>query len=181
MPEIEARVNGGTVTKHQLPENPTFKVIVHQPGTRVDVPEFLEINVHTTIHTMRTLKQNQWSHISTGPVFKHFFNLAFPPDEEENIFPPEKIEDMQKCGFDVLHICGMIIALVEEAFAVLDGKKKEFKVFVREPETHLHPKTQRHIVTMLKAVETMVKTGKLDTTVKIVVEENESTTTTEEE
>lgn len=132
-------------------------VLVHQPGIKVTVPRtmvsptpaltsFTKIDGNTTLATMRSLNQQQWTHISTGPVFKELFRDAFPEDATtyRNLIPiPEKVEDFGNTADDVLHVSGLIIQIFEAT--VLRGEN----VFIDKIETHLHPGTQQHIMTMI--------------------------------
>lgn len=59
----------------------------------------------------------------------------------------------------------MIILCVETLLNAAD-KGQKVKIFLREPETHLHPATQRHVIDMLRILQggapngnTAVETG----------------------
>lgn len=134
-------VNG----EEKIIDAPPFTCIVHQPGIRVDVPDFVEINSRTTIDVMSKMSQRAWVHISTGQLFQELFKMAFPI-EDGDIKIPATIEELNKGDFSVIHISGMIVQACE---AVFEGKTK---IFFRNPEDTLHPKTERRIVGMMKSI-----------------------------
>lgn len=94
------------------------------------------------------MSQRAWEHISTGPLFQHLFRLAFPP-EDGDIPIPKTVEELNKGDFGVIHVAGMIVQGCE---AVFSGQKR---IFFRNPEDTLHPKTERRIVGMLLAIRSL--------------------------
>jgi len=114
--------------------------VLHQQGLKVDVPEFVEINPQDTIACMVVMTQGEWEWISTGEIFCHLWNLAFDPSDRRD--PPKSIETMNMLDMGLRHMAGIIVLSVE---TMLAGKS----IFLRNPETYLHPKTERHIMTML--------------------------------
>ncbi len=130
-------------TELELPASPGgFTVMVHQPGIRVDVPEFVEVNGFKTIETINKLNQAQWEWMSTGDLFKVLFNIAFDGCDIEI---PEDVEDVKSGDLGIAHIAGLIILGCEAMF-------EQKNVFFRTPEDHLHPKVERQIVGMFKAM-----------------------------
>lgn len=121
---------------------PEFSALVHQPGIRVDVPDFFEINSRNTIDCMEKMSQKAWIHISTGEIFQHLFKMVLPEIEI-----PSTIEELNNSDYGTIHICGIIVLCCESMFA---GQKK---VFFRNPENHLHPKTEQLLVGMLKEIQ----------------------------
>lgn len=122
---------------------PRLTALVHQQGIRVDVPDFLEVNGRNTIDCMEKMSQQAWTHISTGELFQHLFRLVF---DEEEVPIPETIEALNKGDYGVIHIAGMIVLCCE---AMFEGK---YKIFLRTPESHLHPKSERRIMQMIRKI-----------------------------
>lgn len=118
---------------------PRLTVLVHQQGIRVDVPEFVEINGRNTLDCMEKMSQRAWVHISTGELFQYLFREVFPA-EDGDVPIPATIEELNKGDFGVIHVAGMIVLACE---AIFEGK---YKIFLRTPEDHLHPKAERRIV-----------------------------------
>jgi hypothetical protein len=144
---VLAKANG-KVTEHELPDQP-FTCILHENSLKVEAPEAQLIDVEATLGCMRKMSQSAWEHISTGPLFNHFFTMLFPPDDDRhgNVTLPPKIATLLADYDDgIIHACGLIILLVESRFA---GTKK---VFIKNPETHLHPAQQRLLVSMIHAI-----------------------------
>lgn len=142
---------------------PRLTVLVHQPGIRVDVPQFVEINGRNTLDCMEKMSQQAWVHISTGELFQHLFREAFPP-EDGDVPIPATIEQLNKGDFGVIHISGMIVLACE---AIFEGK---YKIFLRTPEDHLHPKTERRVIGMMMKLRDLLAPGE-DVQVQVQVEE----------
>lgn len=124
----------------EIEEGKRFTVLVHQPGVRVDIPDSVEINGRNTIDCMAKMTQKQWEWISTGDLFKYLFNKVF---EDTGVIAPANIQELNDGDFGTIHVCGIIIIGCEAVFA---GKKR---IFIREPETHLHPKIERTVMSMI--------------------------------
>ncbi len=155
MPKVITKFKGKKQT-HNIPDAPGgFNVLVHQQGIRVDVPAFVEINTITSHNCIMALQQHQWDFIRTGQVFRVLFHLAFDP--ENRIDPPVDVTELKGGDPGILNVAGMIIQGCEAFFA---GKS----VFFRNPENGLHPKTERYIVTMFKAMLRMCGKGGTVTT-----------------
>jgi hypothetical protein len=134
---------------------PGFTCIVHQPGIRVNVPEFVEINGRNTIDCMEKMSQKAWVHISTGQLFQILFNEVFGENDYDKVQVqiPDTIEKLNAGDFGVIHVCGMIVLACE---AIFEGKTK---IFFRTPEDHLHPKSERRIVSMFRKMQELLGTG----------------------
>jgi hypothetical protein len=135
----------GVKTEHDIPNNESgFMVLVPTQGVRVDVPEFVEINCRTTIDCMEKMTQQEWEWISTGNIFKHLWKEALDPAANQGKcgeYIPATIEELNGEDPGIIHVAGMIVQGCEALFA---GKN----VFFRDPETLLHPATERYIVGM---------------------------------
>lgn len=127
-------------------------VMVHQQGIRVDVPEFVEINGRNTLDCMEKMSQRAWEHISTGELFQHLFRMVFPP-EDGDVAIPATIEQLNRGDFGVTHIAGMIVLGCE---AMFEGK---YKIFLRTPEDHLHPKAERRVMAMVLRMGELLAPG----------------------
>lgn len=136
MPIILVKIGEEPPKELQLPDE-RFTVLTHKQGTRVDIPDFLQINGANTLLTVNELKQNQWEHISTGPIFQDLFYTVFPKDSADTkgdsiaVAIPKDVNNLKEGDLGVSHVAGMIIMMVEEAFKVMEGKKKELKIFFR--------------------------------------------------
>lgn len=128
----------GTDTELELEEQP-LTVLVAQQEFNVTVPDVLEINSDTTITCMKNMSQKAWEHISTGEIFQTFFRQLFGDDA----YLPTTIEELNKQNKGIIHGTGLIIQLVESVF---EGKTQ---VFLREPETFLHPQQQQKLMTVI--------------------------------
>jgi predicted ATPase len=149
MPTIIVKTGDKEPQELQLPDQ-RLNVVVQQQGIRVDIPNFLQINGSNTLMTVNGLKQNHWDHISTGELFQTLFYTVFPKDCKnfDAVVLPKNVENLKTGDLGVAHVAGMIIMMCEEAFNVMDGKKKELKIFFRNPESHLHPAAERTIIGM---------------------------------
>jgi hypothetical protein len=133
-------------------------MIVHQQGMKVDVPDFIEVNAQDTLRCMDEMTQPQWEWISEGGPFKFLWNEAFDPADRTD--PPTSIEVLNMSDMGLRHMAGIIVLGCEAAIA---GKN----VFFRNPETYLHPKTQRYIVDMFrKLLQIFGKSGEIKVKVK---------------
>jgi hypothetical protein len=74
-------------------------------------------------------------------------------EEKNRIKIPATITELNGCDLGVVHVAGMIVLACE---AMFQGKS----VFFRNPETYLHPATERRIVaTFKKMLEMLGKRG----------------------
>ena len=146
MATVITTVNGEK-SEHQIDGN--FTVLVHKQGIKVDVPEFVEINPRNTLRCMEDMTQSQWLWLSGGELFQALFRLAFQ-DQEEITVPPT-IQELNDGDMGIAHVAGMITLGCEALFA-------NKNIFVRNPETYLHPKTERCIMTMFQAMMRLLGT-----------------------
>ena len=133
----------------QIDEGERLTCLIHQQGIRIEVPESIEINGRNTVDCMEKMDQKKWEWISTGPLFKELFAIAFPEDNKQEI--PKTIEGLNKIDFGVIHVCGLIVLACEAIFA---GKTK---IFFRNPEHHLHPKTERCIMNVIYKIRELAQ------------------------
>lgn len=136
--------SAGVETKLEVPNQP-LTVLVMQQDINVEVPDVPEINSDTTTACMKEMTQEAWVHISTGELFQRFFFTLFGKDA----YLPKTIDELNKQGRGIVHGSGLIIQLVETRFA------KVTKVFLREPETFLHPKQQAKLMTVIHEIQAM--------------------------
>lgn len=136
----------GDVTEHELDAQPMV-LLVHEQGIKVDVPDAeVVVTFDSTRKVMADMSQRAWVHISTGPLFKTLYTAFFNEGAEYPL--PVTIKELNEdCDEGVVHICGMIVLLVEARFA---GKKS---VFVKNPETHLHPAQTANLVTVFNMIQ----------------------------
>lgn len=144
MPKVHTTFQGQT-TVHNLEDKPGgFTVLVHGQGIKIDVPTFVEINCRTTLRCMEDMNQNQWEWISTGDIFRTLWKEAFDFTHSGNgvpELPPTQLSDLLSSDPGVIHVAGMIVQGCEAGF---EGKS----AFFRNPETLLHPATERTIMSM---------------------------------
>ncbi len=148
MNQIEFKSIGQEKQVIDIPEQPLM-VLVHPPGTKVSMPGVLEISGIDTLLEMKTIKQNQWEHISTGPIFKELFFMCFKDDKAfEDYKLPKNIEDFRNEDDGALHVAGLIILTIN---AMLSGKHT--KIFYRQIDSHLHPGTQQRVMPMMEKIQ----------------------------
>jgi len=145
----------GNITEHEIPEQ-LFTAIVADQGIKVEVPEALLIDSRKTVECMEKMSQRAWEHISTGELFQHLFNMLF---RDSGVKIPVLIEPLLDGDIGVIHGCGLIVLLVESRFA---GVKK---VHIRTPEDHLHPKTQRLLVSVIQEIQKIPNGGEMEVAV----------------
>lgn len=120
-------------------------VLVLQPGMKVDVPGYVEVNSQTTASCMKAMSQKAWVHISTGQLFGELFKIMFPA-----VGIPGTIEELNESSRDVVHVAGLIVQSCEAKFA---GNK----VFMRNPENDLHPATVFHFMSMINRMNDLLR------------------------
>jgi hypothetical protein len=125
-------------------ETQPLTVLCHNQPMRIEVPTHFEINGRNTIDLVRELRQDQWDHIRTGGVFKPLFDIVF---QDAPVKLPVKVSELEEMDYAVQHVAGMVIMLFEHA--VIKGEK----IFLRLPETHLHPAQTRHLVDLMNQVQ----------------------------
>lgn len=129
----------------QLTELPdSVECVVPQSGIRVDAaPGYFQIDGVTTLACCDELPEDKAQHILPSPLFAHFFRIMFPEP-----FPiPLGKRALEDAADDVRHITGMIILLFEAMY-----ERKE-RVFIKNPETHLHPAQTRCIMSLIEAMK----------------------------
>jgi len=137
-----------------------FNVIVHGQGIRFDIPTYVEINCRTSIPRMEAFTQEEWEWVSQGDLFqgawKEAFDRGWSGGKGGQLIPttpPLTIEELLADDPGVIHVAGMIVQGFE---AMFEGKN----VFFRNPETLLHPATERYIVSMFKFMLNAAGSGK---------------------
>lgn len=80
-----------------------------------------------------------------GELFLHFFNTLF---KQRPVTLPETIKALNE-DYDegVVHACGLITLLVESRFNGVP------KVFLKLPETHLHPAICQMLMTVIMDIQ----------------------------
>lgn len=119
--------------------------MVTDNGIKVEAPDAYTITATDTIKCMADMSQKAWEHISTGPLFKHFFDTLF---QQRPVTLPESIKVLNE-DYDegVVHACGLIILLVESRFNGVP------QVFLKLPETHLHPAVCQMLMTVIYDIQ----------------------------
>lgn len=148
--EVHTKACGKT-TIHNLESKPGgFTLLVHSQGIKVDVPSFVEVSCRTTIPCMEAVTQEEWEWMSQGDIFKMCWAEAFDFNHRNGsgkeligVTPPATIEELLDQDPGVIHVAGMIVQGCE---AMFEGKN----VFFRNPETLLHPATERYIMGMFR-------------------------------
>lgn len=155
--DIPIIVRENNETKELTIPGQPLNVLVHQQGIRVDVPNALQIDGRRTLKTVEDLTERDWQHASTSQIFEHLFRKTFPLDDETlgKIQIPKTVEELKEGDFGVQHVCGMIIMIVETMFRAKDAGVPNVKIFIREIETHLHPRTQQRIMSMINEILVM--------------------------
>ncbi len=147
MTEITYKVSGKPAESLVIPTEQPVTILVHQQGIRVDVPTAdLILDSRIVLNFLDTLNERDWQHASTSEVFPFLFKQVFTSEEEVPI--PKTLQDLKEGDLGVQWISGMIIMVVEAMFRAADTKTP-LKIFIREIESHLHPKTQRTVMNLL--------------------------------
>lgn len=127
-------------------ETQPLTVLCHNTPMKIEAPTHFEINCMNTISCIDFLKQEEWRHISTGGVFKPLFDIVF---QDSPVKLPEDVEALKEMDEAVKHVAGMVILLFEHAYI------KSEQIFLRLPETYLHPAQTRHLVDLVNQVQKM--------------------------
>ena len=139
----------GVVTEHEIPKQ-SVTAIVHQSDIKVEVPGVYTIDAQMTLKCMADMSQDAWVHISTGPLFQHLFHECLFKGNPVKL--PATIKALNEDYSEgVIHGCGLIVLLVEAMFA----KRKE--VYLKYPETHLHPGVVCYLMTMIQEVQKLYR------------------------
>jgi hypothetical protein len=123
--------------EHEVEAKP-LTLLFHDGGRKVDVPEAVEINPETTVAMMRkTVEHGGWPLLSRSPAFVAYWACVWGEA------PPE---DGASLNLAQLHVAGMIVML---RGAIRANKP----IFLRQPETYLHPKQQANLADLLMLME----------------------------
>lgn len=142
--DILTKLNG-VKEAHTIPSG--VMAVVHPPEIKVEAPTAYTITSEDTLKCMRGMSEAEWVHISTGPLFPHFFKILFPHDSVQ--LPATVKELVEDYSEGVVHGCGLIVLLCE---AMFDGRPR---VFLKNPENHMHPKQQALLMSVILAIRKM--------------------------
>lgn len=121
-----------------------FTVLFHPGEIQLEIPTHHEINGETTLARCDMLTTDEWEFLSTN---ERFLGLVAIVWKGTDVKVPATVDELlTKRNRAYRHVVGMIIELAE---CIADGRK----IFLREPETHLHPKQQMQLVDMLRAMQ----------------------------
>lgn len=134
-----------------IPDQP-FQVIVHQEEINVQVPAFVEISAEDTLACIKALNGKQWQHMSTGQLFRLCWYKFFEHTESLALKTPTTVEALHASSTGMRHIAGLIILACE---ALFEGKN----IFLKNPETFVHPKTERTLVGGILFMRALVHGG----------------------
>lgn len=124
----------------EIPDQP-FTCLVHDQDMHVEVPTYVEIDSFSTVKVVKEeLTQKSWDHIRTGDTFRLIWHKFFQDVPSLAYSTPEELTKLQRSDVGVQHVAGLIIMACE---AIFDNKN----VFFKNPETYLHPKVERCIMT----------------------------------
>ena len=113
-------------------------LVFHDGGRKVDVPDAVEINPETTVALMRkTVEHGGWPLLARSPAFVAYWACVWGEA------PPE---DAATLNLAQLHTAGMIVML-------RGAIKANQRVFLRQPETYLHPRQQANLADLLMLLE----------------------------
>lgn len=140
----------GVKQEHDIPAQP-FTAVVHRPNIKVEAPDAYTISPADTVKCMQEMSQKAWVHISTGPLFQHFFGILFKDDP---VTLPETIAALNE-DYDegVVHACGLIVLMCEAAF------ENKQQIFIKTPEAHLHPACVYHLMSMILEIRKLWPPG----------------------
>lgn len=143
--DIVAKCNGVKI-KHSIPSG--VMVLVHPAEIKVEADEdAYTITSEDTIKCMKEMTEAAWEFISTGPLFPFFFDILFP---HKQVTLPSSVKVLvEDYSEGVVHGCGLIVLLCE---AVFEGKPK---IFLKNPENHLHPSQSRLLMSMILKIRKM--------------------------
>lgn len=105
---------------------------------KISVPGAVEISSPETMKVAHAMSQQEldvWFQLGG----EELFDLVF---SSQNISAPKTVNELKIAGDGVCHVVGMIAMI----FVALSQDKK---VFLQFPETHLHPKAQSGLASML--------------------------------
>lgn len=141
--------SGGVSSEHEVDAS-GVSALVHEPGIKVTVPNAYTITPEDTIRCMREMSQPAWAHISGGELFRMLFDKLF----SKSVSIPETITVLLEDYDDgVIHAAGLIVLLVEARFA---GRQQ---VFLKLPETYLHPKVTYMLMSVILDIQKIPNGG----------------------
>jgi len=108
----------------------------------IQVPSAVEIGSPGTLECAAALTQEELNALIEWGIEKYFDMVLGSQD----IKMPKTVAELRTAGDGTNHIVGMI-ALIARAF--MEGN---FKIYLKFPETHLHPKAQLGLVEMLRSL-----------------------------
>lgn len=139
--EIITKFNGEK-TSHDIPSS--VLAVVHRAGIKVEAPNAYTISSKETVKCMEEMSEAAWVHISTGPLFRHFFDMLF---KDEGIVLPSSVRVLvEDYDTGVVHGCGLIVLLCEAMF------ERRPQVFLKTPEDHLNPHQQAHLMSVILGI-----------------------------
>lgn len=106
----------------------------------IEVPGTVEIGSPETVERAKKITQVELDALHASDGVK-LFDMVF---SSQGVKLPKKVEELNVAGAGVQHVTGMIL-LILEAYAV-----GNFRIYLKFPETHLHPKAQVGLVEMLR-------------------------------
>jgi len=115
-------------------------IICHQGDMDVKIPNRVEIGSPATLMKAEMLTQEELDVVTR--VGEKFFDMVF---SSVKVSMPYTIDELRNSMTGVKHVVGMLAMIFN---ALLTGKQ----MFIKEPETHLHPKQQIGIAQMLMAM-----------------------------
>ncbi len=117
---------------------PSLSVIVHPGEMEIEVPGHVLIDPETTVTTSNELEQDQWELIRVNENFLKVWKAIW-----KDVPPPEVL---RKGNLAIRHTTGLILLMFK---ARGDGKP----VFIKLPETYLHPKQQASLMTAIYIIQ----------------------------
>jgi hypothetical protein len=115
-----------------------MQVVVHPGEMEIEAPGRVLIDPETTVQTAHDLEQDQWELIRENSNFRKFWKALWQD------VPPPVI--LWKGNLATRHVAGLILLMVH---AKADGKP----IFLKLPETYLHPQQVYRLMTMIYAIQ----------------------------
>lgn len=119
--------------------------LIPGPGIKVEAPNHFEINGTNTLECAKNLNGLKALWVLRSSTFLHLFEIIF--DKNCGVTAPLNWEELQAASHDVQHIIGMIVLFFEARV------ERGEKIFLREPETHLHPQQCVSLMTLVNALD----------------------------
>lgn len=130
-------MGGGAWTDHPEVElDKPLTLICHQGDVQVDIDDVIEINYDMTrYHGHRVVKLD--------PIAKAWIEFILGYQIERDLLPKDRPDSMA-------HVIGM----VELPIKLMQKAGHGLPIFIREPETSLHPSQQSRIANFLSCIAT---------------------------